>query len=479
MGHVLRIPRETRKHVTALSRPIPAAPSVDITEGGPDSSLPPSPQRPTKRTAAAYAAGLSLLFILVYGGCNWLTSHRANVSTWYYAFERHIPFVPWMILPYMSIDLFFVAAPFLCRSRTELDTLARRICFAIIVAGICFLLIPLRLAVPYPQTDGWPSALFHFLRGFDQPHNLFPSLHITLLAILANLYIRHTRGPVRAACYVWFSLICISTLLTYQHHLVDVVGGIILAVCCFYFFREMAMRLPVIPDYRIGGYYLAGSLVCLACARLAWPWTAALLWPAISLGVTAAGYFGVGPGIYRKHEGRVPLSARLLLAPSLAGQWVSLLYYRRQCPSWSEVTPHVWIGAHLNRRGAREAKHRGVTAVLDLTAEFSETPEFLDANYCNIPTLDLTGLSGRQLLAAVAFISKHAGKGVVYVHCKVGYSRSSTAVGAYLLASGQAATIEEALAIQRKARPTIIFRPEVVAALEYFSTQERISPPRP
>ena len=39
---------------------------------------------------------------------------RHDVGTFAFAWERFIPFVPVMVVPYMSIDLFFVAAPFLC-----------------------------------------------------------------------------------------------------------------------------------------------------------------------------------------------------------------------------------------------------------------------------------------------------------------------------------------------------------------------------
>src|SRR5215472_12539204 len=111
--------------------------------------------RPTKIAAAATSAALSMLFMMVYGGCNWVTAHRADVGTWYYSLEHLIPFVPLMIVPYMSIDLFFAAGPFLCQSRAELRALAQRIAFAILVAGACFLLVPLKLAAPRPQVDGW------------------------------------------------------------------------------------------------------------------------------------------------------------------------------------------------------------------------------------------------------------------------------------------------------------------------------------
>ena len=143
--------------------------------------------RPTKLIAAATTGALSLLFMVVYGGCNWITAHRSDVGTWYYSWERFIPFVPLMIVPYMSIDLFFAAGPFLCQSREELRTLVRRITFAILAAGACFLLLPLKIAVSCPPVNGWTGALFNFLHGFDQPYNLVPSLHITLRTILADL----------------------------------------------------------------------------------------------------------------------------------------------------------------------------------------------------------------------------------------------------------------------------------------------------
>ena len=75
----------------------------------------------------ATAIGLSLLFMVVYSGCNAFTAARSDVGTLYFAWERHIPFVPILIIPYMSIDLFFFCAPFLCGSTRELKLLAKRI----------------------------------------------------------------------------------------------------------------------------------------------------------------------------------------------------------------------------------------------------------------------------------------------------------------------------------------------------------------
>lgn len=406
--------------------------------------------------------------MIVYGGCSWITAHRSDVGTWYYPWERFIPFVPLLIVPYMSIDLFFACGPFLCRSRDELRVLAQRISFAILVAGACFLLIPLRLSSARPQPDGWTGAIFSFLHGFDQPYNLFPSLHIALRTILADLYAEHTKGLLRLASNVWFSLIGFSTLLTYQHHFVDIVGGFVLAGISFYLFSEAKTRLPVMPNHRVGGNYAAGTLVLIGLALAGRPWTAILLWPALSCAITATAYWGLGPSIYRKTAGRLPWSVWLVFAPCFLGQYLSLLHYRRQCDAWNQITPNVWISARLNRDEAARLCQSGATAVLDLTAEFSETETLRALEYHNIPILDLTAPSPAQLREAVDFISKQAIRGVVCVHCKVGYSRSAAVVGAYLLASGHATTVEQAVAILRGARPNMVIRPEALAALNAF-----------
>jgi membrane-associated phospholipid phosphatase len=190
------------------------------------------------------SAGLSILFLIVYGGCNWITSHRGNVGSFYFEWERAIPFVPFFILPYMSIDLFFIAAPFLCRTERELSIFARRVVFAITVAGTCFLLFPLRFAFPRPHADGWLGGLFDWFRGMDAPYNLLPSLHAALMLILIDIYIRNTHGVVRIAIVVWFVLMGLSPVLTYQHHPVDIAGGLVLAGLCFWIFREPVLSSP-------------------------------------------------------------------------------------------------------------------------------------------------------------------------------------------------------------------------------------------
>lgn len=425
--------------------------------------------------AFAVSAGLSILFLVVYSACNWITAQRSHVGSLYFQWEHAIPFLPFLILPYMSIDLFFVTAPLLCRTNEDLRIFSRRVAAAILIAGVCFLLFPLRFAFPRPHADGWLGAIFDWFRGMDAPFNLLPSLHAALLLILVDLYARKLRGALLIATMFWFVLIGLSPVFTLQHHVIDIAGGFILAGYCFYFFRGRSPRLPVVVNRRIGSYYATGTVLALFFGSIFWPWGTLLFWPAIALALTASAYFGVGPVIFRKTNGRLPWSARFVLAPCLAGQYLLLLYYRRQCRLWDQVTPRLWIGGKLSDREAGNALRAGVTAVLDLSAEFSEVKSFRDLNYRNVPVLDLTAPTLSQLSEMASFIADQTGNGIVYVHCKIGYSRSASAVAAYLIMSGTVGTAQEAFALIRRARPSVVIRPEAAAALSEFESRLRRS----
>jgi protein-tyrosine phosphatase len=274
---------------------------------------------------------------------------------------------------------------------------------------------------------------------------------------------------LRQASNIWFVLIGLSAVLTYQHHVMDVVAGFALGAYCLYFIRESPPRLPVIANRRVGSYYLVGAFVVASLAVLFWPWGAFLIWPTVSLGLAAAAYFGAGPGIFQKRDGRLPWTTWWALGPVLLGQELSRRYYRRQCRAWNELTPRVWIGGVLNHGEAAEAVRNRVTAVLDLTAEFSEPAPFRAVTYRNIPVLDLTAPTVDQLHEMAAFIDEESRKGIVYLHCKIGYSRTAAAAAAYLLRVGTVRTVPEAIDLLRQVRPPIVIRPEIITALNDFA----------
>jgi membrane-associated phospholipid phosphatase len=433
--------------------------------------------RPTRREAAVVSLLLCLLFFAVYGTTNYFTSFRHDVGTWVYAWERQIPFVPRMIVPYMSIDLFYVAAPFVCATRRELRQLALRILLANLIAAAFFLTMPLRFTFARPPVEGMLGWVFDTFQQLDKPFNLFPSLHVAECAILGIVYARNAPWRwLRATISVWFALIVVSTVLVYQHHVIDVAGGLALAAVVFYLVGDAAWRAPVARSRKIGVLYGVTGILLSSVSVWLRPWGLILLWPAVGCVMLAAGYFGLGPSVYRKADGRLPLSTRVLLGPVLVAQYLSLLHYARRSNAWDEVTDRLWIGRALGPRAARRAAAEGVTAVLDLTSELSAPPRFRNLTYLNVPILDLTAPLDHHFDEAVAFIERHcqADNGIVYVHCKAGYSRSASVVAAYLLHAGHSTSVEEAVARLRTARAGIIIRPEAQEAIRAFGARRSV-----
>ncbi len=82
--------------------------------------------RPWKR-AAAWLLLLGPLFFSSYGFANWLASQRAHVGVIVFGWEHAIPFLPWTIVPYWSIDVLYCLSLFFCTTKRELDRHGQRL----------------------------------------------------------------------------------------------------------------------------------------------------------------------------------------------------------------------------------------------------------------------------------------------------------------------------------------------------------------
>jgi membrane-associated phospholipid phosphatase len=127
------------------------------------------------------------------------------------------------------MELVFALAPFILRSCRELQALALSLAAVTTVAGISFLLFPAELAYPRHDPGAW-SGFFAIARAMALPYNLVPSLHVAMSWICLAAYSAHCGVAGKALFATWAAAIALSTLLTHQHHLLDVATGIALAV---------------------------------------------------------------------------------------------------------------------------------------------------------------------------------------------------------------------------------------------------------
>jgi hypothetical protein len=171
---------------------------------------------------------VTLWWVIVYHGANWLTEVRSYRLRVHLDAELAMPFVPSFILAYLSMDLVFLPAPFILRSRRELQALALSLVVVTAVAGVSFLLFPAELAYPPCDPGAW-SALFTIARELALTYNMVPSLHVAMSCIGLAAYATHGGPAGKALLGTWAATIALSTLLTHQHHLLDVVTGLGLA----------------------------------------------------------------------------------------------------------------------------------------------------------------------------------------------------------------------------------------------------------
>jgi hypothetical protein len=146
------------------------------------------------------------------------------------AWDRYIPFCPSWVWVYLFPYLLgpFIAASL---SRATFRWFVTRALTAVFVSLAIFVVVPTRTVRP-PASDlgeGLTAALYRNMVGIDEPPaNAAPSLHVSLTCLLAWAVARDYRrwwlAAVGGAVVVW-----LATLLTHQHHLLDVASGAALA----------------------------------------------------------------------------------------------------------------------------------------------------------------------------------------------------------------------------------------------------------
>jgi len=464
---------------------------------------------------------LGPLFFLSYGLANNHTAGRTDVGSLVFGWEQGMPLWPWTIIPYWSIDLLYGLSFLLPRTRQEMDRHALALLSAQLICVTCFLLWPLRFTFERPELGGLFGWLFDVLMGFDKPFNQAPSLHIALLVIIWTMFARHVRHPAwRWLTHGWMALIGVSVLTTWQHHFIDVPTGALAGFVCVWLWPHKG-RLPwqqagLARDakrWRVALCYAVGALLCAVPAIAlggAWLW---LAWPAVSLALVALNYAVFGAGGFQKGaDGRLSSAACWLLAPYLMGAWVNSRWWTRHHPQADEVCDGVYLGripgygdgaqfaavvdlcaelpchfqdcTDLCRSGL--VSRKGCTAAPAMSAaklkiwgrfaplsrhKAAPTSIASAVGFQCFPALDLIAPETNLLHQAANAIEHSRAQGPVLVCCALGFSRSASAVAAWLMLTGRCSDARQAEALIRKARPGIVLHRAHRLALQQLGVQ--------
>jgi len=176
-----------------------------------------------------FAAMLAVIgfawFRLIFRSADAITASRETHWHVHLPAELALPLVPDAIVVYLSIELLFAIAPFVLRQRRPLVAFAVAANTATLIAGILFVLLPVKLAFPPPADLGHFPKLFRLADEMNLTYNLVPSLHVTFSVLGIGALSFRCDAAGKAVLWCWAAAIAASTVLTHQHHVVDVAAG--------------------------------------------------------------------------------------------------------------------------------------------------------------------------------------------------------------------------------------------------------------
>ena len=371
-----------------------------------------------------------LLFQLTYPFTAAYAASIAAVPSFVFDFEQHIPFIPWMILPYMSSGLFFCFVPFYCRQKGELLCYAKRFTFVTLIAVLCFLLFPLRFSFDRPSVEN-PlfTIFFSFLKEYDSPFNQAPSLHVAYACLFWSVLRWKFNGWKKIILGIWLLLMGLGTLMVYQHHVIDLLTACILVQVSFILFpnKEWGRNQQLANRYYLIGWIF--MLFALLCEGYVLP-LIVFAWIALVCFSVGYNYLRGNTGFLKDHRGRIPLIKKVFYAPyQFAYRLMWRFFRKKNNPPLMELLPRCYVGPRLD---ASELVALGLDrnlVVFDLAAELEEV-KLLGAmeKYYSFPLLDISEINVHDahmiidaMVSAYRTLDEHEN---MVIHCTMGYSRS-------------------------------------------------------
>ena len=169
-----------------------------------------------------------LIFLLVM--VLYFVTNRLNVGREVYDFgiflDNLIPLVTWFVYFYLAYFILMLI-PFFISNNTK--SLTWRYCVSIIVSSLFFVIIPTSIYRPLLENVNLNNYLVNMIHYLDKPYNLFPSLHAALLTLSFMFLYKHDK-KLSYKLSPLFILSFISTVFIKQHYVLDLIGGVLVAL---------------------------------------------------------------------------------------------------------------------------------------------------------------------------------------------------------------------------------------------------------
>ena len=183
---------------------------------------------------------LLIIFVFLILWFEYLKKTIVPVHIMYSTIDSLIPFIKEFIIPYFFWFI-YMAIGFLyfgLVSKKEYYRLLEFICLSMCVGYIIFILYPNgQFARPVVTGKDIFSNMIIFLYSTCETNNVFPSLHVcnAIGVHLSVIYSDKLKNKqfVKVVSFILLILICASTVFVKQHSIIDVVGGVILALLIY------------------------------------------------------------------------------------------------------------------------------------------------------------------------------------------------------------------------------------------------------
>ena len=201
-------------------------------------------------------------------------------------------------------------------------------------------------------------------------------------------------------------------------------------------------------------YYLIAAILAVAVFLLSSSLFIKVIfaWIGLSLTLVSVAYIFDLPWIFRKKSnGSIPFYIRWLFIPFLLGSQLYNAWARKydKVPAIQKIEHNLFLACRLFPSDIPYLRQQGVSAILDVTAEFNGldwTAQSEALDYYNLPVLDHKSPKAEELQKAVHWIENQLSNthGVV-IHCALGRGRSVLVMAAYLLSKNKNLTVAQAL----------------------------------
>ncbi|MBA3483474.1 MAG: phosphatase PAP2 family protein [Pirellulales bacterium] len=184
-----------------------------------------------------YGVLLCILWVVIYGGASWLTGlhgYRVRLDT---VADAGIPFVPEASVVYLSLFPMIWLSLFILPTPYEIRKFAKALAWLYVVSGIGFILLPAEQIHSTPPIQGPIRPVFEFADWINLDYNFLPSLHVGMAIVCACAYAGQLHWTAAVLFWTWTAAISVSTLVTHEHYLADVLAGalvgFVVAAICF------------------------------------------------------------------------------------------------------------------------------------------------------------------------------------------------------------------------------------------------------